>query len=252
MLSDEEKFRFDLQGYLVVPNVLSTLECAEISEQCDQIWPRQPKDGAFRRTADISQWGTNFLNLMDHPKLLPYLVELIGPRVRADHDYCIFMQPGAAGHDIHGGPMLYESDHWFHYRDGIMRNGLTVATWALNDVAAGDGGFVCVPGSHKSNFARAIPKEVLQQQYRPDYVVQPELKAGDVLVFTEALVHGTATWQGREERRALLYKYSPPHSSWAKKPYNLADYPIATAQQRRLMAAASVEDHAKVLPVASD
>lgn len=84
-------------------------------------------------------------------------------------------------------------------------------------------------------------------QRLPDYVHQPQLKAGDVLIFTEALIHGTATWQGREERRALLYKYSPPHSSWAAEPYRLQDYPQASPQQRRLLAVAAVENHAKVV-----
>lgn len=246
MLSEEEKFRFDLQGYLVIPSVLSAQECASLSQLSDTHWPRQPNDGDFRRTEAISQWGPPFLNLIDHPRVLPYLEELVEPRLRADHDYCIFMQPGAAGQDIHGGPMRYESDHWYHYHDGVMRNGLTVATWVLNDARPGDGGFVCIPGSHKTNFLRAVPKPVLKQEYRPDYVVQPELKAGDVLIFTEALIHGTAGWMGQEERRALLFKYSPPHSSWAKKPYNLAHYPNATPQQQRLMAPPSVEDHAKV------
>ena len=247
MLSEEEKFRFDLQGYLVIPGVLSKTECSALAELSNSAWPRQASDGAFRRTPNISQWGPECLNLMDHPKVLPYLVELIGPRVRVDHDYCIFMQPGASGQDIHGGPMRYESDHWYHYQDGVIRNGLMVATWVLNDALPGDGGFVCIPGSHKTNFIQSVPTEVLKQAHRPAYVIQPELRAGDVLIFTEALIHGTAGWQGKHERRALLYKYSPPHSSWAKVPYDLNDYPDATDQQKRLMAPPSVEDHHKVV-----
>lgn len=247
MFTEEEKFRFDLQGFIVLPGVLTRAECTLLSELSDNAWPRQPEDGAFRRTEAISRWGGEFLNLIDHPCVLPYLVELIGPRLRADHDYCIFMRSGADGQNIHGGPMRYESDHWYHYHDGVMRNGLMVATWVLNDAEPGDGGFVCIPGSHKTNFIDAVPRDVLTQEYRPDYVIQPELRAGDVLLFTEALIHGTATWRGSQERRALLYKYSPPHSSWAKVPYNLQHYPDASPQQQRLMAPASVEDHAKVL-----
>ncbi len=247
MFTDEEKFRFDLQGFIVLRAVLTRAECTLLSKLSDTAWPRQPGDGAFRRTEAISRWGGAFLNLIDHPCVLPYLVELIGPRLRADHDYCIFMRSGADGQNIHGGPMRYESDHWYHYHDGVMRNGLMVATWVLNDAEPGDGGFVCIPGSHKTNFIDAVPRDVLTQEYRPDYVIQPELRAGDVLLFTEALIHGTATWRGSQERRALLYKYSPPHSSWAKVPYNLQHYPNASPQQQRLMAPASVEDHAKVL-----
>ena len=247
MFTDEEKFRFDLQGFIVLRGVLTRAECTLLSKLSDTAWPRQPGDGGFRRTEAISRWGGEFLNLIDHPCVLPYLVELIGPRLRADHDYCIFMRSGADGQNIHGGPMRYESDHWYHYHDGVMRNGLMVATWVLNDAEPGDGGFVCIPGSHKTNFIDAVPRDVLTQEYRPDYVIQPELRAGDVLLFTEALIHGTATWRGSQERRALLYKYSPPHSSWAKVPYNLQHYPNASPQQQRLMAPASVEGHAKVL-----
>lgn len=247
MLSNEEKFRFDLEGYLVIPGVLTASECAQLSELSDTAWPRQAEDGAFRRTSNVSQWGEPFRNLMDHPRVLPYLIELIGPRVRLDHDYAIYMQRGARSQPIHGGPMRYESDHWYHYHDGVMRNGLMVATWVLSDARTGDGGFVCVPGSHKTNFITHLPTDVQAQHAMPEYVRQPEVTAGDVILFTEALMHGTRAWQAEQERRVLLFKYSPPHSSWAKVGYDLADYASASAQQKRLLAPPSVEDHAKVL-----
>ncbi|MEM8769311.1 MAG: phytanoyl-CoA dioxygenase family protein [Pseudomonadota bacterium] len=246
-LSSEQKFLFDLEGYLVLPGVLSAAECDALSAQADAHWPAQAGDGPFRRCEEITLWGTDFLNLMDHPKLLPVLVELIGSRLRIDHDYCIFMQPGAPGQDIHGGPRRIETDHWYYYSDGIMRNGLTVATFALTDAAEGDGGFVCVPGSHKTNFMQHLPEAVRRQTVLPHYVRNPPLNKGDVLIFTEALMHGTRAWQGAHERRALLYKYSPPHSTWRIAPYDLDRYPQATPQQRRLMAPPSVERHERVV-----
>ncbi len=69
-----------------------------------------------------------------------------------------------------------------------------------------------------------------------------------MLIFTEALIHGTMPWRAAHERRTLLYKYSPPHSSWAKRPYDPDDYPGASERQRRLMAPPSVEDHEAVVP----
>ena len=35
-----------------------------------------------------------------------------------------------------------------------------------------------------------------------------------MLIFTEALVHGTRRWQSDHRRRSLLYKYSPGYSAW--------------------------------------
>ena len=247
MLTDEQKFLFDLQGYVVLSGVLTESECSELIALADAAWPRQPDDGPFRREEAITRWHPRFLDLLDHPRVLPVLAELIGSRLRADHDYCIFMREGADGQLIHGGPRRFETDHWYYYSDGIMRNGLTVATWALTDTGPGDGGFVCIPGSHKTNFMTNLPDDVRNQTRAPEYVVQPTLDAGDVLIFTEALMHGTRAWRAAHERRALLYKYSPPHSTWRIEPYDIDAYPHATEQQKRLMAPPSVERHDKVI-----
>lgn len=246
-LTDEDKFLFDLRGFLVVKNVLGTDECEELIRLADDVWPRLPDDGPFRRFNGISTWGQPFVDLMDDDRLLPYLVELVGSRLRIDHDYCIFMRQRATRNTLHGGPWRYESDHWYRYHDGVMRNGLTVATWNLADAPTGAGGFVCVPGSHKSNFLQHMPRDVARFERAVDWVVQPAMSAGDVLIFTEALIHGTAAWTAEHERRTLLYKYSPPHSTWAKAPYDPDDFPEATPRQRRLMAPPSVESHPPVL-----
>ena len=241
-MSPEEKFTFDLDGYLVVKNVLDEDQCQDLSDQADQVWPGEYEDNGLRRTSRVSHWGPDFLNLVDPPQLLPYLTELLGPKFRLDHDYCIFMKQGGQGGRLHGGPtpQIHAADHWYHYHDGIMRNGLTVFTYCLGPALTGDGGFACIPGSHKSNFLAAIPDEVRSYQRRAHYVRQPEVEAGDVIIFTEALVHGTMAWTASYERRALLYKYSPGHSAWSQNYYDLDEYPHATQQQRRIMAAPSV------------
>ena len=250
-LTDEDKFLFDLRGFLVVKNVLSGDECRELIRLADEAWPRQAEDGRYRRFDGVSTWGQAFVELMDHDTVLPYLVELMGNRLRIDHDYCIFMRKKAAAHALHGGPWRYETDHWYRYHDGVMRTGLTVATWNLTDAGPGAGGFVCVPGSHKTNFLPNMPRDVARFERDADWVVQPTLAAGDMLIFTEALIHGTARWTADHERRTLLYKYSPPHSTWAKKFYDPGDYPDATPRQLRLMAPPSVEGHAPVMERAS-
>ena len=104
-----------------------------------------------------------------------------------------------------------------------------------------------MPGSHKSNFSTgSIPDEVRSFDADRHYVVQPEVEAGDALIFTEALVHGTMTWRAEHERRALLYKYSPGHSSWALNWYDF-DCGELTEQQQRLLAPPSMQHHRPVL-----
>jgi ectoine hydroxylase-related dioxygenase (phytanoyl-CoA dioxygenase family) len=44
-------------------------------------------------------------------------------------------------------------------------------------------------------------------------------QAGDCILFTEALTHGTMPWKNPYPRRALFYKYSPNHLSWSNRYY---------------------------------
>ena len=239
----EEKFRFDLQGFLVVKNVLSADEVAALNKLADEAWPEEPDSGDKRRTSKVSQWGPETEALFDHPNSLPYMIELLGPKFRADHDYSMFMKKGASGGRLHGGPTMQggvPGDHWYKHRDGVMRNGLTVFTYNLAPARKGDGGFACIPGSHKSNFIEDIPKEVRAFEQPAHYVCQPEVEAGDMVIFTEALIHGTMPWNGDQERRGLLYKFSPGHSAWQQSFYNVDDYPNLTDQQQRILEPPSV------------
>ena len=73
-----------------------------------------------------------------------------------------------------------------------------------------------------------------------NHLSQVEVDAGDLIIFTEALVHGTMEWNADYERRSLLYKYSPGHSSWSATYYYADDYPDATEQQKRMLAPPSI------------
>ena len=89
---------------------------------------------------------------MKHPVTLLYLSELIGEKMRLDHEYAILMRKGAPENRLHGGGTPFDPSQYYHFRNEKMHNGLTVVIYALADAGAGDGGFCCIPGSHKSNF----------------------------------------------------------------------------------------------------
>ena len=241
-MTDEEKYLFDLQGYLVIRGLLTHEEVDELNAVSDRVCPRDYTDGndskgrrGIRNFRYVSRWDPACQRLLDHPKILPYLVQLLGPRFRIDHDYAMFMNAGSDGGTLHGLPEL-GTHRYYHYQDGEIRTGLTVVTFMLAPAGPGDGGFVCIPGSHKSHFADNLSADVRSLQRVPPYVVQPEVDAGDVVVFTEALTHGTMGWRGAHERRAFLYKYNPGHVA-NQTPYDPADYVEPTERQRRIMEA---------------
>ena len=245
-MNDAEKFQFDLEGYLVIENVLDEGELtslnALVDERLKEGWDNDPSNDYHK----CSPWGQAATDLIGHPRILTYLVELLGPTVRIDHDYAIIMDQGDSRGGLHGGPSL-EGTQYYRYHDGGMRNGLTVVTFFLSDANQGDGGFACVPGSHKSNFMECIPPDVRSFERPAHYVRQPATTAGDALIFTEALVHGTMPWRAPHQRRTLLYKYSPRHATWMKAPYDFELYGELTELQMRVMAPASAESHPQVL-----
>jgi ectoine hydroxylase-related dioxygenase (phytanoyl-CoA dioxygenase family) len=83
----------------------------------------------------------------------------------------------------------------------------------LTTQGPGEGGFACIPGSHKSNLP--TPTDVARLETDLGIVRQPEAKAGSVIIFTEALTHGAMPWKAAHDRRAILYKYAPGGLSYA-------------------------------------
>ena len=234
-MTPEEKFIFDLQGYIVVKNVLSQAEVDELNAIADQKMADQEEmSNGLKIPRRVSLWGKPFQNLFDHPNMIPYLSELLGPQFRADHDYGIFMRQGGRKGGLHGGGHR-AGTHYYKYRDGVMRNGLTVVVYFLAPAPPGSGGFCCVPGSHKSNFALNVPEEVRSFKCIPHYLANPSAETGDALIFTEATMHGTLPWTAENERRTLLYKFTPGHVSYASTYYNHDDYEDLTEQQKRVL-----------------
>lgn len=118
-MTPEEEFIVDLEEYLVIKNVLAVGEVVELNRIIDR----------GERQGKPSLWDDPFKKLIDHPKILPYLLELLGAYVRLDHDYAIFMDQGTSRGGLHGGPDIV-GDHWYKCRDGTIRNGLSVVTYA--------------------------------------------------------------------------------------------------------------------------
>ena len=227
-VSEEEKYFFDLRGYLIVRSALSAAEvqaCNDaIDHYADEIKPRAIDDGGLARGSSALA-GTEgrrelsgmlgwpephrepFRQLLVHPVVVSRLNELSGKGFRLDHGpLLISAHQGAEGHRLHGGGEPFSQSVWYHQQNGkIFCRGITVA-WQLTDVDEGDGGFACVPGSHKT--AEPTPEEVRSVEDDMGLVYQPTMRAGDVLFFAETMTHGTLPWHGERERRSVLYKYA--------------------------------------------
>lgn len=223
----QELYLFDLMGYLVIEAVLTQPEVKRLNEIFSHYQQIEANPQALKwrlgcreiggSGKDLLEWGQPYLNLLDHPRLMPYLQVLIGDRFRIDHTYAELMKPGAPGLQLHGGGSPYDPAQYYLFQNGRMYNGLVAAVWALEDVPPGAGGFCCIPGSHKSQVP--CPLSVRRLETPLSVITPVPVKAGSVILFTEALTHGTFPWSAAWERRSLYYKYSPGHLSWASRYY---------------------------------
>jgi len=212
-MNDEQLYLFDLQGYLVIEGILTQEEVSELNCLIStQKLPPPSESIESQRFGGFLSWAEPFRSLLDHPQILPHLDVLLGDGFRLDHYYGIHMAKDTAGLRLHGGGTPYEADEYYVFRKQ-MHNGLSVVSWALTDAATGQGGFACIPGSHKANYP--CPPDIRNFEREHGCVVEVPMQAGDVVIFTEALTHGTHPWKAPHDRRSLLYKYAPKHLSWS-------------------------------------
>jgi hypothetical protein len=170
-----------------------------------------------------------------NPTVVPYLSALLGTGFRLDHDLDIItMRKGAEGFALHGssGPG-FDRHQYYVFQNRQMHSGLTVAAYQLTDVAPGDGGLCVVPGSHKSNYP--CPSELRRYEEYREFVTQVSCKAGDCVIFTEAVTHGTLPWRADYERRTALFRFSPGNLAFVAHNWSAEMLALMTAEQRKLL-----------------
>lgn len=221
MMTDEERYLFDLQGYVVIDDVLGPDELEDLNRLLDayDLWDRPPdQDGFFDRwknddrqisAGPLHRFARPFRQLVGHPRIVPYLADLLGSQFRYDHGHAMFMRKGGGPFELHGGAVPWQPGIHYEVADGQIHSELLVVEYALCDVGEGDGGLCVLPGSHKSNFA--CPPSLASFEKTGPWLQHVTQKAGSVVIFTEALTHGTLPWTADHERRALFYRYTPGH-----------------------------------------
>ncbi len=267
-MNDQEKFLFDLRGYIVVENALTSSQVSDLSDRLDERRrTATTKDKDKKRTIygsdrtvfaneddaawtspSLLEWGGTYIDLIDLPTITPYLETLLGVGYRLDHDY-LKIENADSQHTLylHGGgqgaggarDIVGPTDGgqcFYRYNNGKFYNGLITVAFELSDVSPESGGFACVPGSHKMNFA--LPEEWRISKTQAgvhECVDRVTANAGDAIIFTEACAHGTVPWEGGDERRSIFYKYCPHAVVWGPCFYNADNYSDLTENQRSIL-----------------
>jgi hypothetical protein len=227
-MSADEKYLFDLVGFLVVREALSKEQLEVANAAIDSMKlehsPEYFGDSTALKGKNASTRMGNSQNLLEmdkpfctpfremlaHPNTIPHLNTILGEGWRLDHGPgLIAMDKGCSGGLLHGN---FDNAPYF-YREGKIFTGLCVVEYLLADEGPGDGGVCVVPGSHKANLE--CPEKMIRWEQYQDFVTEINARAGDAVIFSEACTHGTLPWSGDHQRRAILYKYNTGHMAWS-------------------------------------
>ena len=148
-----------------------------------------------------------FLKMLAHPAVIQRLNWMIGPGYKVTQNTALCHVKGSSGQMLHSGnanPTSIGKHYEFVSGRVHTKSGMNVA-WQLNDVESGDGGFVVIPGSHKSCYP--MPHSVRTCNERAPIRHIP-MRAGSVLFFLGGTVgHGAYRWEAESPRRTALFTY---------------------------------------------
>ena len=164
-MTEEQKFFFDLQGWILLPSVLSEAEIAAMKAEV--------YDGAKQGYQGALQ------ELLDHPAVAGILTEILAEEPYLGDNYHSFRCESSFITVRHAGwksdkgtglphvvrPPQQANAMRYQVAGNKIFSGLTRVVWELEEVKAGQGGTTFLSGSHKAHFNYGGP-DPQPAQYR--------------------------------------------------------------------------------------
>jgi ectoine hydroxylase-related dioxygenase (phytanoyl-CoA dioxygenase family) len=256
-MTEDEKYLFDLTGYLVLKDVLSPMDLARCNEAIDHHLERttvaNPEEVLSAESKTLAgpgkqhyldhmlqwerPWCEPFRELLLNPRIVSCLDVILRKEYRLDAGpMLVLAADGAEGLVLHGGGVESSPSMSYFYQHEKFYCGMIVVEVMLADEGPGDGGLALIPGSHKANFPCPRPLK-LADKYASN-ILEVNVKAGDAVIFLETTVHGTLPWKGKQSRRALLHRYTPGYMNYHDMKYDLTPQEFLmdmTPEQRAML-----------------
>jgi hypothetical protein len=252
VVTDADRYLFDLQGFLLLRGVLKLHEINDIlgavrrleKADYDDSWraklkpchreiamPTKMHNDTSTRLNGLLRLDPAFDRCIDHPRIQPYLVDFMGyPQLINTWSISKRRGNGILGWHRGQSPMQY------FCRVGTVHSAMVNVVWFLTDNGADDGCMCAVPGSHKSDVAKLVSYRLDLRHDGNNFDFQsPEYsglslpgsipitgKAGDVLIFSEALIHGGLTKTTDGTRTNLYFNHLDNlHTVAGREPQNM-------------------------------
>lgn len=188
-------YSFECTGVAVIPQVLTEAQVAEAKRLIHNNWPSN-----IPWKFPVMHLGRIFWEMLTQPLLLELANDLAGEHFRFDHAFGLMSNEKTIA-QLHGGPQSNQHACFYSNPSGRPSRVLTGRLnfgFCLEGQNSSTGGFCYVPGSHKSVEPRS-GLQVFEQIYKSKFdhpsIVVPTLNPGDMVMFTEGMVHGDTGWR---------------------------------------------------------
>lgn len=203
--------QFEQEGYLLLRNVLSETQVKELNAAVDRIVAEEPEALAYNVYNSVER-DPAILSLIDHPRLLPLMVNLMGYNIQLHISHLTVRKPNP--NDVQTATSSFINWHQdgphpqFPKIGGLASTYYIKICYILSDMSEPDrGNTKVIPGSHLIPDFKPVQTDV-------NVPLEGELqicgKPGDAFIFAQNLWHaGSPNRSSGHERRQLFIGYSP-------------------------------------------
>lgn len=233
VLTVDEIEKFSRQGYLVIPNALDDDHRMRLTDAFDSVQDKysrlydvQPNDRLL--LLDLIGTHTEFLDLIDHFRILPKVWGILGWNLQLYHTHSCLAPPFSdesevyEQHYVHSnnptlsnkrGPLASTAAWQWHRDSGQVNQDLgplphprlsvKVAYFLTNLTQSHYGNMYVVPGSHL---------DTQHRQAKPTGDIEGAIPlcvpAGSAVIFDRRIFHSSSPNHGAHSRKAIFYGYS--------------------------------------------
>ena len=234
-MTPQQRHAFDEDGFIILENLLTTAESNRLSAAADEVVARiqkeksLPRETHFQVRNALAQHDA-FLDLIDHPRILPLVIDAIGwnIQIRTTHldyrpPYPDDLEAGAVGsgkgadseagyrntawHPDLASPEIFQAPSL----DGRLPFMEIKVFYPLFDMTeSGCGNLWLSPGSHLRT-----PAELrdMDREVPPDQALELKLPAGSAVVWRTAVWHCVGPNQSPNTRKIMHVGY---HYRWLR------------------------------------
>lgn len=200
-LSEEERYFFEVCGYLVIPQALSKEEvqaCREAAVRCHAKYPK----GQWRQLGNTFEEEPAFENLIDHPSVFLKVRALLGDRFILQSSWCTSVPakfPGGGWHQ--DGSSAYEFRLLAKPTPLVQ---LRIGFFLTDQPTPGYGNLELIPGSHNAKLDLPAGMEEVPIAH----AICGE--GGTALMFHQGVWHRGGPNHQENDRYIIHMVYAPP------------------------------------------